>query len=129
MNIKQKKQLNLPQLIEWGWDKDDATGVRFQSDGFVTTVYFGKNGDVSVEDCSKDAHFTVEIEEEITEDTVFENLIEIYKNPEGMKFSITHRNISINYIKNGLYLKTLAFYILNDDLTMTLIWRNGRLVE
>ncbi|MCE3507794.1 hypothetical protein LCD27_13695, partial [Staphylococcus aureus] len=24
---------------------------------------------------------------------------------------------------------TKAFYILNDDLTMTLIWKDGRLVE
>lgn len=77
MKIKTKKQLNLPQLIEWAWENDDATGVRFQSDGFVTTVYFGKNGDVSVEDCSKDARFTIEVEEEITEDTDIELLLEV----------------------------------------------------
>ncbi|OEK70842.1 hypothetical protein [Staphylococcus equorum] len=79
MKIKRKVEMNLPQLIEWAWDNDDATGVRFQSDGFVTTVYFGKNGDVSVEDCSKDARFTVEVEEEITEDTFFKHLIKVTK--------------------------------------------------
>lgn len=79
MKIKRKVQKNLPQLIEWAWGNDDATGVRFQSDGFVTTVYFGKNGDVSVEDCSKKETFTVEVEEEITEDTVFNYLLLTYK--------------------------------------------------
>ena len=79
MKIKTKKKFTLPKLIEWAWDNDDATGVRFQSDGFVTTVYFGKNGDVSVEDCSKDALFTVEIEEEITEYTMFNYLLLTYK--------------------------------------------------
>ena len=82
MKIKTKKKFKLPQLIEWAWDNDDATGVRFQSDGFVTTVYFGKNGDVSVEDCSKDERFTVEVEEEITEDTFFKHLIKVTEDGE-----------------------------------------------
>lgn len=82
MKIKREVEMNLPQLIEWAWGNDDATGVRFQSDGFVTTVYFGKNGDVSVEDCSKDERFTITTEEEIDEDTFFKHLIKVTEDGE-----------------------------------------------
>lgn len=129
MKIKTKKKFTLPQLIEWAWDNDDATGVRFQSDSFVTTVYFGKNGDVSVEDCSKKETFTVEVEEEITEDMVFNNLIHIYKDPENSVYTSSHENISINDIKSEDYLKTTGVYIVNEDLTLTLIWYNGKLIK
>lgn len=129
MKIKKEKEFTLPQLIEWAWDNDDATGVRFQSDSFVTTVYFGKNGDVSVEDCSKKETFTVEVEEEITEDMVFNNLIHIYKDPENSVYSSSHENISINDIKSEDYLKTTGVYIVNEDLTLTLIWYNGKLIK
>ena len=129
MKIKTKKKFTLPQLIEWAWDNDDATGVRFQSDSFVTTVYFGKNGDVSVEDCSKKETFTVEVEEEITEDMVFNNLIHIYKDLENSVYTSSHENISINDIKSEDYLKTTGVYIVNEDLTLTLIWYNGKLIK
>lgn len=122
MKIKTKKKFTLPQLIEWAWDNDDATGVRFQSDSFVTTVYFGKNGDVSVEDCSKKETFTVEVEEEITEDTVFNNLIHIYKDPENSIYTSSHENVSINDVKSEDYLKTTSVYVLNEDSTLTLVW-------
>lgn len=129
MKIKKEKKFKLPQLIEWAWDNDDATGVRFQSDSFVTTVYFGKNGDVSVEDCSKKETFTVEVEEEITEDMVFNNLIHIYKDPEDSVYTSFHENISINDIKSEDYLKTTGVYIVNEDSTLTLVWYNGKLIK
>lgn len=122
MKIKTKKKFTLPQLIEWAWDNDDATGVRFQSDSFVTTVYFGKNGYVSVEDCSKKETFTVEVEEEITEDMVFNNLIHIYKDPENSIYTSSHENVSINDVKSEDYLKTTSVYVLNEDSTLTLVW-------
>ncbi|OEK64379.1 hypothetical protein AST00_10735 [Staphylococcus equorum] len=122
MKIKRKVQKNLPQLIEWAWDNDDATGVRFQSDGFVTTVYFGKNGDVSVEDCSKDERFTVEVEEDITEDTEFERLVYIDDYDDTVAFS----NFTIRELKdNGV--KEFHAYI---DGEFKLIWTKEKgLVE
>lgn len=124
MKIKRKVEMNLPQLIEWAWENDDATGVRFQSDGFVTTVYFGKNGDVSVEDCSKDARFTVEVEEEITEDTVIPEILAIFSDGTS---DLTN-NKSLNYLIRETSLKSA--YIMNDDLRLILIWKHEKgLVE
>lgn len=135
MKIKTKKQLNLPQLIEWAWDNPEQSKHKILvANGkylFDSVVSFNNdkngvrlNGTVISTDT-----FTVEVEEEITEDTVFETLIEIYKNRENLMFSTVHRNVSINNVKTNEYLITSGFYILNDDLTMTLIWRDGKLVE
>ncbi|MFI2771131.1 hypothetical protein ACH5WV_04325, partial [Staphylococcus aureus] len=43
--------------------------------------------------------------------------------------SILYTNTSIKECLYGRYVPTETFYILNDDMTMTLIWKNGRLVE
>lgn len=119
MKIKTKKQLTLSQLIEWAWDNDDATGVRFQSDSFVTTVYFGKNGDVSVEDCSKKETFTVEVEEEITEDTEFKSMVEV--TTDGLLDVWGNANISA---WKDVHSKEFHAYI---DGEFKCIWRNGKL--
>ncbi|MDW4081666.1 hypothetical protein QI262_03805 [Staphylococcus saprophyticus] len=134
VKIKQKKQLNLPQLIEWAWDNDIRdTMIKLKSEYPAKQGIVIDNGGrlhlVGMDYLSKSNTFTVEVEEEITLDTVFETLIEIYKNAENLMFSTVHRNVSINNVKTNEYLITSGFYILNDDLTMTLIWRDGKLVE
>lgn len=70
----------------------------------------------------RNGKFTVEVEEEITEDTVLPKLVT--KNINGGYNGWTDRSIDsfiIGYME--------AIYIPNDDLTMTLIWRDGKLVE
>ena len=138
MKIKTKKQLNLPQFLEWAWDNPKSSrNKRFVSENkefpYVNQyVIFNEVGYAEIENSycyGRNDLFTVEVEEEITEDTVFETLIEIYKNAENLMFSTVHRNVSINNVKTNEYLITSGFYILNDDLTMTLIWRDGKLVE
>lgn len=123
MKVKRKVQKNLPQLIEWAWGNDDATGVRFQSDGFVTTVYFGKNGDVSVEDCSKDERFTITTEEEIDEDTEFDIIVLIEKDSCS---ATTWANNSINKLKDN---RSKEFHAYIDG-EFKCIWTNEKgLVE
>lgn len=71
--------------------------------------------------------FTVEIEEEITEDTVFPVLVKVIENVvKGIKV-ISFYNASINSSKSQK--ETLSYYILNDDGTMTLIWKDGAMVD
>ena len=138
MKIKRKVEMNLPQLLEWAWDNPKSSrNKRFVSENkefsYVNQyVIFNEVGYAEIENSycyGRNDLFTVEVEEEITEDTVFETLIEIYKNAENLMFSTVHRNVSINNVKTNEYLITSGFYILNDDLTMTLIWRDGKLVE
>lgn len=130
MKIKTKKEMNLPQLIEWGWENPKQVERRtFKSDKRDS---FGKNAEIYFTNCGhgfythrvtdKDT-FTVEVEEEITEDTVIPRLV------------VRHRDTGFtlyenDYINNEFPLDSVqAFYIMNDDLTMKLIWKNGKLVD
>lgn len=130
MKIKTKKQLNLPQLIEWAWDNPELSQYKmFEKIGATMRDYVSfnnekngvrLNGTVMPTDL-----FTVEVEEEITEDTELYGLVELGDDGAGEDFFFS-RGLSINDCKDEF---TQAFYILNDDLTMTLIWRDGKLVE
>ena len=124
--IKRKVEMNLPQLIEWLWsNKKSAYKVTSNMNGIVKLEPYGlitfSSGDFYPEET-----FTVEVEEEITEDTVIDNLIEIRK--EGLLGGVRlYKNSSINKVEND---KSVAYYTMNADLEMTLIWkRKEGLVE
>lgn len=126
MKIKTKKTLNLPQLIEWAMDNDIKHRV-FESnpnfDGVTYKLGFDIGGDLYFEEpLTPTLLFTITTEEEITEDTVLHKLTRY----TAFGFKGTKYNTSINDVKSH---DSVAFYIMNDDLTMTLIWRNGKLVE
>lgn len=133
MKIKRKLEMNLPQLIEWGFNNPKEVESKiFESDNidyFFNTahVQFSNDGcgvrmssSVSVDDT-----FTVEVEEEITEDTEFEKLYYTTILSRIVESSCTTIQSSLKHIA----VEPIAFYIMNDDLTLTLIWRDGKLVE
>ena len=79
--------------------------------------------------------FTVEIEEEITEETAIPRLLEVRNaipsKEEGWQDlkilkSYMYSNHTIAEVKNEY---SVAFYILKDDMTMTLIWKDNELVD
>lgn len=78
MKIKTNKKLSLPQLIEWGFG-NDMRNKSFESEGGAM-VYFDYKGNLT---CAREFvpqdFFTVEVEEEVTEDTVFNYLLLTYK--------------------------------------------------
>lgn len=146
MKIKTKKQMNLPQLIEWGWgnpslsrnkrffSKDEKLGITKHC------VYFNDFSYPEVDNryCLEPTDtFTVEVEEEITEDTVIPKLMTTFKktclkNGIGYQRVRIDENYSIKLMLNkseahGELVETL--HIVNDDGTHTLIWRDGKLIE
>ena len=76
----------------------------------------------------------VEVEEEITEETIIFRLLEVrnaipskkaaWQNLKLLKSDL-YGNHSISEVKNE---HSVAFYNLNDDMTTTLIWKYGELV-
>ncbi|WP_305850018.1 hypothetical protein [Staphylococcus hyicus] len=132
MKYKVKKQMTLPELIQWGWDNEIENMFFRSSDG--SEVHFELEGNFNTEEyIAFNETFEVEVEEEITEETFIPKLIEVYKNVRGESFSFSYSNKSINHVLNinELYQNrpTKAIYMLNDDCTMTLLWRNGEMVE
>ena len=126
MKIKRKVQKNLPQLIEWLLESGYRNYTANSNMG--NTVTLSRYGAIqfSLGTFFPEETFTVEVEEEITEDTVIDNLIEIRK--EGLLGGVRlYKNSSINKVEND---KSVAYYIMNDDLEMTLVWkRKEGLVE
>ena len=130
--IKRKVEMNLPQLIEWAWENPKQVERRtFKSDKRDS---FGKNAEIYFTNCGhgfythrvtdKDT-FTVEVEEQIDENTELIALVEL--SSRGLLGKTTlYRYKSINDVIDN---QSVVFYILNDDQTMDLIWKNGKLVE
>ncbi|PNY87125.1 hypothetical protein [Staphylococcus agnetis] len=129
VKIKTKREMTLPELIQWGWDNKSKNREFYSENG--KKVIFNSNGNVKPKVYFKpEDTFTVEVEEEITEDTVITNLVEVYEYNEIME-SAVHGECSIT---NALGeevddVSRLAFYMLNDDMTMTLLWKNGGMVK
>ena len=73
--------------------------------------------------------FTIEVEEEITEETEIDNLVEFYFDRYGDLRFANHKNKTIRQRLDKYSFKPQAFYSLNEDATMTLIWKDGKLVD
>ena len=112
--------MNLPQLIEWAWD-NKIRSKTYRSLGGAE-IEFSEGDVVRVYRTDSDDTFAVEFEEEITEDTVIQEMLLVFNN------GVTHlvENRSLNYLDTSC-LKSA--YTMNDDLRLILIWRDGRLVN
>ncbi|MCO6244004.1 hypothetical protein [Staphylococcus epidermidis] len=120
VKIKKKVEMTLPELIEWVW-KNGVKEKAFYSNIDGGSVYFDMVQTVSVENSiDKDETFTIEVEEEITEETKIPEMLEIFVNGGGVK----RVEKSINELKDDF---SKEFWIKDGD-TMTLIWKDGELV-
>ncbi|HCT5850388.1 hypothetical protein [Staphylococcus aureus] len=125
MKIKVKKEMRLDELIKWARENPDLSqGKIFFSTGFSDGfVRFHPN----TNKCSTssfipiDIPFIVDVEKEITEETKFDRLVGLERNDDLTIWE----NRSIKGLVDDF---SKAFYILNDDLTMTLIWKDGELL-
>lgn len=121
--IKKKVEMTLAELIEWGYkneikDKYFVSNqanhrlVTFDSIGWVdfSNDYYYPPGDT----------YTVEIEEEITEDTKIPEMLEIFQDNDGTQWF----GNSIEQVKDDF---SREFWLKDGD-TMTLIWKDGELV-
>ena len=82
MKIKTKKEMNLPELIEWGFE-NDVTNTWYRASNveeYISEVFFDATGLPQFSNTvNKNDTFTVEVEEEITEDTVIPKLLTTFK--------------------------------------------------
>lgn len=131
MKIKKKVKMNLHELIQWARE-NNVKGETFTSN-------YGRNvkfySDVSFNTMEPIYHwdtFTVEVEELITERTVIPLFLEVYEY-EGELVFLPQKEKSIkdlleeSDLEESITTKTL--YIINDDGTLTLVWKDGEMVE
>ncbi|MCH8657722.1 hypothetical protein SHJJP8905_000105 [Staphylococcus lugdunensis] len=127
VKIKREVEMTLPELIEWGLE-NGIKNKKFVSNRWHSKyVNFSSNGYVGFSafySYLPEDTFTVEVEEEITEETKIDTLVSIDRD--------TRNEVNINFNCSIRQLLDRSdyyyYYILNDDMTMTLIWKNGELV-
>ena len=125
--IKHKVEMNLPQLIEWLFSKRNLDDGIFLSNKH-NSVHVTDDGILEFFGTFYDDIFTVEVEEPITENTVFDKLISRYVFISS-KPSYAHSiNTSIKEVIEDRKVAT-HIYLENEDNELQLIWRNGKLVE
>ena len=133
MKIKTKKQFTLPQLIEWLLKSGYRNYTANSNMGNIVTL--SRYGAIQFSHGTffPEETFTVEVEEEITEDTVFPKLVERWKHDgegdEAFRYA-GHDDKSINTVlfANPESVETTHFYIENDNQELVLIWRDGKLI-
>lgn len=137
VKIKRKVEMTLAELIEWGFKNNIKNRGFTPNQANYRPVVFDSIGwiDFSADYCypPRDT-YTVEVEEEITEDTQIYRLLElkdsfIFKDGGWKDLNIMKSNMygnqSISEVKND---ESKNFYMLNENGTLTLIWKDGELV-
>ena len=115
--IKTTKQMRLDELIKYVWDNSVNEKRVFLGNHGQRVVFDNVGGFYpSGYAYSPDSTFTVEIEEPITEDTVFDNLIEVTKNDNALHYNRTN----ISDVANRA---SKRFYALISG-KLELVWEN-----
>ena len=127
--IKRKVEVNLPQLIEWGL-KNEITSKECtcnNKDGYKSVI-FSTTGTVhlnSFQTYLADDKYKVEVEEEITGDTVLPESLVVFEH-NGNLYTERHNSKCISKLlcldKKVKGSDTKTIYILNEGGTLTLIW-------
>ncbi|MCG1009251.1 hypothetical protein J4760_04185 [Salinicoccus sp. ID82-1] len=128
MKIKTAKQMRLDELIKYVWEKEDYPN-RFVNN-FNGEVVFNCSGKFMTDDSfiSHNSLFTVEVEEEVTEDTVLEELLDVIQQKEGkggkIYDSYTRKSIrGVLDLPAGDHVdKDLTIYHVNEKGILTLLW-------
>lgn len=119
--IKRKVEMTFIELLNYVWS-NKIKNKTFYSTYSGGSAFFDEYQVLYLEhEVHKNEKFTVEIEEEITEDTVLE---EIYEYTTYNHF-ITYYDETIDYVKD---IDTKEFWV-KDGVNMTLIWKDGAMVD
>lgn len=118
-NIKRTKQMRLDELIKYAFE-NNVKNKRYISNNGKDVMFFG-NGSLAATywNIGSEDLFPVEIEEEITEDTEFDTLVELFF-MDGEFCTITHLYNSINGVEDD---STIFIFALIDD-KLELIWED-----
>lgn len=134
VKIKRKVEMTLAELIEWGF-KNNIKNKKFISNSKdYTSVTFDSTGWGEFNNYfSPEDTFTVEIEEEITEETKLPKCLEIYFDDKVAKADeinvYMEKSISEILQESKRYqFETKAIYLFGDNGNLTPIWKDGELV-
>ncbi|MCG2353358.1 hypothetical protein K4U46_10970 [Staphylococcus epidermidis] len=125
VKIKNKVTLKPKELIKYLLDLEETEFTLYieTEDGYNNLLKPKLKVKNYISYNEKDETFTVEVTEEITEETKIAKLVSVNRS--------TQNEVNINFncsIGQLLDRSEYNYYILNDDSTLTLIWKDGELV-
>lgn len=133
-----KKKMNLPELIQWGFQNIDqvmsktfiAERVRGAIEG--NYVQFSTDGHgVKIDEGVTDKDiFIVETEEVISENTIIPILLQVCTNfTETDIYSEIYENTSIkDVLEDQITALVKTFHLVKEDGEHILIWKNGKII-
>lgn len=124
VSVKIKKQLTIPQLIEW-IGKNGIFGESFGSDRY-NYVHVTDDGIIEFTGEFYEDTFEVEVEEEVTEDTKLPRILVNDGKSFLSYYNITIKNLEKRFESYVYGIETI--HLINNDSTHTLIYKNGALV-
>lgn len=131
VKIKKELEMSLGELIAWA--RENHINLESYKSNFGATVDFNEFGDIIFTNdyINKNDSFTVEVEEEITEETVLPVIVEIVERDVSEEAFIDYQKTIKSILDENInaQLTTRYIYLQNDDGTMTLVWKNGKLVN
>ncbi|WP_415410904.1 hypothetical protein [Staphylococcus agnetis] len=132
MKIKTIKKMTLPELIQWGWD-NKAIG-RFEGDKGSLVLFDANSWVISNKFVCSEETFEVEYLDEITPDTIIPNLAHVWTMNNKPRVTMYHECTIQDFIDDAIEYPSasnekLMLYMVNDDRTMTLIYKDGGMVE
>ena len=133
VKIKRKVEMTLTELIEWGFKQKELLPF-FYGSREGSFVQFTPDGWVNITGIESTDTFTVEVEEEITEETKLPKFLVVFLNMSISNYierPAIGEDESIKEIFQGNKnhpLTIKAIHLINDDKTHTLIWKDGELV-
>ncbi|MEB5793340.1 hypothetical protein [Staphylococcus hominis] len=129
--IKITKGMSFPELINYIKETNYRPNEYISMDKEVKVVVGSFNG-IKIDSKTRiypDNTFLVEVDEEVTKETIIDNLVEFYTDTVDDLCFAHHMESTIRQRLANSTFKPEAFYSLNDDMTMTLIWKDGKLVD
>lgn len=126
VKIKTEKKMNLAELLDY-IIKNEVTDKYYFNSARNAVVKVTMSGFIYFSNTFKpDDTFTVEVEEEITEETEIPLLLEVRNELLAGQCTVTHRNVKISEVldkkQDHVGIVTITIHKINPDGTTSLLW-------
>uniref|UniRef100_A0AAU8GSP2 Uncharacterized protein n=1 Tax=Mammaliicoccus phage MSShimriz1 TaxID=3230127 RepID=A0AAU8GSP2_9VIRU len=128
--IKVKELMTLDETIKYAWENDIRNETYFSEDEEGIYVNVDKDGDISIgygDVITPYERFVVEKEVPINESTVISKLLVKRKTSTDYKLYEDDTIGSFDIYEENNDLE--AFYMVQEDKTLTLLWKDGEMIE
>lgn len=132
MKVKVKKEVPIVNLLALHYANEIETTTYISDNGGI--VSFKPGGLYDMDNVSHEDMFVVEYKEELTLNTEIPSMASVWTMNNIPRITMYHECTIQDFLDNEIEYPSasnekLMLYMVNDDRTMTLIYKNGEMVE